>query len=173
MVLSFLTQINGNPTYFIDKIWVGLALNNVVNAWSLNPFLQKYRVKFGKTFDQMNRPLSDNFIGKIHTIREDKANRWKPGIMIDFFINTRKENMFRFAPKIPVISVQDFEISYFTDAPYCYNMPIVTVDGKYISKENLLILSRNDGFESVEDFLKYFNQDFKGKIIHWTHFNYE
>jgi len=36
----------------------------------------------------------------------------------------------------------------------------------------LKTLARNDGFESVDDFFKWFNADFQGKIIHWTDFKY-
>lgn len=28
------------------------------------------------------------------------------------------------------------------------------------------------GFDSVKDFFRYFNKDFKGKIIHWTDLKY-
>ena len=30
----------------------------------------------------------------------------------------------------------------------------------------------NDGFDSIENFLRWFNKDFEGKIIHWTGFRY-
>ncbi|OXA76380.1 hypothetical protein B0A58_07345 [Flavobacterium branchiophilum NBRC 15030 = ATCC 35035] len=47
---------------------------------------------------------------KIHTIREDKNDRWKVGNKIDFFINARQKNMFRFAPVLPVVNTQKIEI---------------------------------------------------------------
>ena len=33
-------------------------------------------------------------------------------------------------------------------------------------------LAINDGFESLKHFFEYFNEDFEGKIIHWTDLKY-
>jgi hypothetical protein len=91
--------------------------------------------------------------------------------MIDFFINTRKKDMFRFAPKIPVISTQEIDISN----PYPKNtewMPNVWIDNKKLNSIEIFELAKNDGFDSIEDFFNYFNQDFTGKIIHWTNLKY-
>lgn len=190
MMLSFLTQIGGKPTFFPEKIITGLFKNKIISREkTIELFYPKALMKIipmeyhgFKGNVEISKIKFDNSIdhrAKIHTIREDKANRWKPEIMIDFFINSRKPDMFRFAPKIPVVSIQTFEIKYFG------NSATVLIDGKWygdaffdgfmsldgynIDLENLAI---NDGFESLEDFLKYFNKDFKGKIIHWTNFKY-
>lgn len=109
---------------------------------------------------------------KLHTIREDKANRWQTGMKIDFFINVRKKDMFRFAPVLPVVSVQEIIIFYDTDFAYSYNQPAVYINGSHITGAILLALAQNDGFDTVEEFFAYFNKDFKGKIIHWTNFQY-
>lgn len=37
---------------------------------------------------------------------------------------------------------------------------------------NMLKLAINDGFESIDDFFNYFNEDTTGKIIHWTDLEY-
>jgi len=39
----------------------------------------------------------------------------------------------------------------------------------YIEIEQLAI---NDGFDSLKDFMHWFNVDFEGKIIHWTKLKY-
>jgi hypothetical protein len=44
----------------------------------------------------------------------------------------------------------------------------VVVDGIILDKSEVELLARNDGFESVEDFFKWFDNDFEGWIIHWT-----
>ena len=36
----------------------------------------------------------------------------------------------------------------------------------------MLNLVQNDGFASISDFLKFFNKDYTGKIIHWTDLKY-
>ena len=35
-------------------------------------------------------------------------------------------------------------------------------------QKKMELLSQNDGFDSVQDFLDYFSENFYGKIIHWT-----
>ena len=40
-------------------------------------------------------------------------------------------------------------------------------------QENMLQLAKNDGFDSIEDFFKFFTKDiFVYKLIHWTDFKY-
>ena len=102
---------------------------------------------------------------KIHTIREDKNERWKVGTKIDFFINVRQKNMFRFAPVLPVVSTQDIEIEYTGSGVY---NAWVFINGKLMNEKNLLEFAQNDGFDTIEDFFAYFNKDYTGKIIHWT-----
>lgn len=123
-----------------------------------------------------NYVAKDKLPPKLHTIREDKTDRWKPGTKIDFFINCRQKNMFRFAPVLPVVSVQEIEIIWvgFSDG----YRPWVKIDGKNIytldqfDTDKMLLLAQNDGFDSDQDFFAYFNKDFKGKIIHWTDLRY-
>ena len=48
----------------------------------------------------------------------------------------------------------------------------VIIDGRYLNYDEIKILSLNDGFDSVQQFFKWFNKDFEGKIIHWTKLKY-
>lgn len=172
MILPFSSQINGKPTYFVEKILKSfdgkdcteddeLMLKEAIYLELLSPF--KY----------------DEVKPKLHTIREDKNDRWKPGVMIDFFINARQPNMFRFAPRIPVVSVQKIKIVHFLAEAHIYIDDSFygeiffngnkEIDGYAVNIEELAI---NDGFDDVEDFIAYFNKDFTGKIIHWTDLKY-
>jgi len=106
---------------------------------------------------------------KIHTIREDRQDRWKAGNKIHFStgIRTPGYNCFKVAK---CMGVQEFEIVWIHDLPFIYigdKMPMGLSDAE------IVILSRNDGFDSTEDFFSWFNKDFKGKIIHWTDFRYD
>lgn len=187
MILPFSTQLNGKPTYFIDKIWIGLCLKHIINARELEEYFTDYRYKFGKSFDQIERPLSDNYFGKLHTIREDKTDRWKRGVMIDFYINNRSKNAFCFAPRIPVISTQDI---FMTKRGNDIEITISKV-GSYMGGDDFYLyhddkekLAINDGFVSYSEFVEYFssviaengsktgNYWFSGKIIHWTNLKY-
>jgi len=165
MILPFSTQLNGKPTHFVEKIFLGLK----------NGFTQEdnYKIEYELSEEEYTKEYKTDLIvfcsvkPKLHTIREDKNNRWKPGVMIDFFINARQKNMFRFAPRIPVVSTQKIEIFYFTDWP-CVDQPAIYIDGKFLPYEQWLELAQNDGFDNIQDFFEYFNTDFSGKIIHWT-----
>lgn len=175
MTLGFSTQLNGKPTYFPEKIVTGLEHNKIItfseaeylfdsNIISKNGLC--YRIKLDGTID---------YKPKLHTIREDKNDRWIAGTKIDFFINCRQPTMFRFAPVLPVVSTQNIYITYtlakkamvFID-DVCYYMQDLSLEHNH----KMLHLAQNDGFNTIEDFFEYFSEDFKGKIIHWTDLKY-
>ena len=163
MILSFKTKINGKPTLFPEKIFAGLIKNKIIPT--SKEFFECYR---------MNHDVI-KLNPKIHTIREDNANRWKTGIMIDFFIGTRTKNMFRFAPRIQVVSKQRIFMTYL---PQCGQGFEVTLDGRYLYKDEIEKIAINDGFDTVAEFEEYFisqmkEDQFSGKIIHWTDLRYD
>ena len=176
MILPFSTQLNGKPTYFVEKILKGLAENNLITPEELSyrmcpaPVV-KYPTAYGFIFD-----MTIDIKSKLHTIREDKNDRWKPGTKIDFFINCRQKNMFRFAPVLPVVSVQKVEIVYYHNREtLTLDLPQkrgVIVDDKPLMRSEIEQLALNDGFDTIENFFAYFNEDFTGKIIHWTVLRY-
>ncbi|WP_407488035.1 hypothetical protein [Elizabethkingia anophelis] len=163
MILSFKTQINGKPTLFPEKIFAGLIKNKIVPE--SKEFFKCYRMP-----PMLIRLLTP----KIHTIREDSSSRWKVGMMIDFFVGTRTKNMFRFAPRVPVVSIQTIFFDYFPKSDSLHAI----IDGKHQSEEKLRIIAQNDGFENYEDFKEYFKplipygSPKKMKLIHWTDFKY-
>lgn len=156
MILPFSTQLNGKPTYFVEKIHKSFRLHDVNMKAAIDP-----RVHYPPDY---NFVAKDKFRAKIHTIREDKKDRWKPGTKIDFFINCRQPNMFRFAPVLNVVSVQNIEIKFSE----FLNDVEIKIDGKLNTTEQNQELAWNDGFENLWLFLIYFSEDFRGKIIHWT-----
>lgn len=171
MILGFKTKINEKPTFFVEKILIGI--DKKIGTIFTETYLNDYK----KRVDQSLPPV--NYNSKLHTIREDKNNRWKSGVMIDFFINVRTKKMFRFAPKLRVVSTQKIEIKYIPmTIPKGELRPWVKVDGKTvffidkIENDKMLQIAQNDGFDTTEDFFSYFNEDFNGKIIHWTDLKY-
>jgi hypothetical protein len=168
MILPFSTQLNGKPTYFVERIHKCFSLKEIYMIAGLDP-----SVHYPKDY---NFVAKDKLSPKLHTIREDKNDRWKAGTKIDFFINCRQKNMFRFAPVLPVVSTQKVEIKWIG-----FNngfRPCIWIDKKLIydlagiNKKQMLELAQNDGFDTIEDFFRYFDKDFKGKIIHWTDLKY-
>jgi len=185
MILSFSTKINGKPSYFIEKIWEGLLRNVFENDIDYIDYMSRHEEVFGKNWDFIPDETERMTSGKIHTIREDKKDRWQTGTKIDFFINTYQKNMFRFAPVLPVVSVQKIEIKWFDDGKIkqvsvfidgkiygtvCYNFGVNVTE--LYKRKKLDLLAQNDGFDTIEDFFAYFNEDFKGKLIHWTDLKY-
>tara|TARA_R110002124_G_scaffold246210_1_gene411304 strand:+ start:133 stop:663 length:531 start_codon:yes stop_codon:yes gene_type:complete len=176
MILPFSTQLNGKPTYFLERIWEGLMRNVFDTDNEYQAFLRLHRKQFGKYWDWFPESHKRLENPKIHTIREDAKDRWQVGTMIDFFINCRQPTMFRFAPRIPVVSIQEIEIIYYTDRETLIkDLPpkkAVVVGNSRLNQIEIEQLAQNDGFDTIEDFFAYFNDDFKGKIIHWTNLKY-
>jgi hypothetical protein len=111
---------------------------------------------------------------KIHTIREDRHNRWEQFRLIQFAtgVRTKQYNCFK---ELPCDSIQKIEITYqgkdifvYVDGMYIYD----SIAPHEISINKMLCLAINDGFKSLDDFFEWFNKDFTGKIIHWTNFRY-
>jgi len=171
MILPFSTKMNGKPTYFVERIHQSLKSTYFNDSVGFSP------AHVPKDFDFVMFPLLEP---KHHTIREDEKDRWKAGNKIDYFINCRQKDMFRFAPVLPVVSTQKVEIRWYE----LFDKKMVRVfidnrsfacvkfDSTMIVTGEMLLFAQNDGFDTIEDFFAYFNEDFKGKIIHWTDLRY-
>ncbi|OWP80067.1 hypothetical protein BWK63_13030 [Flavobacterium covae] len=163
MKMKFNTTINGKPNYFIERIHKSFRLKEVYMVAGLCP--------------QTHYPVGYNFRAKdilppkIHTIRKDIENLWNKGVIIEFWVG----DFFKFAPENPVISTQKIVIRHI---PLTISKgelrPVVWIDDKLyfdmagINHPQMLELAQNDGFDTIEDFFKYFDKDYDGKIIHWT-----
>jgi len=106
---------------------------------------------------------------KIHTIREDKNNRWKPANTIHMAVGVRTKNYTQFALH-NCISVQTIEIRRFHGVALSFST--IKIGNNYIWQGDWLKIARNDGFETLEEFFDWFDKDFTGKIIHWTTLKY-
>ena len=184
MQLSFSTHINNQPSYFTYKILLALWKEATINCGEL---LHSHVLKKIYEYDsivkgsdqEISKQKLEDLKPKIHTIREDKSNRWKVGNKIHFIINPRTKKRFQFAPIVDVVSIQYIKIEWLGEGFY----PYITIwDDEHETKLNptnhfdyvsqLEDLSINDGFESFQEFLNYFDKDFEGKIIHWTNEKY-
>jgi hypothetical protein len=180
MILSFMTRwgkdmpahMAGRPTYFVEKIVT--SLKTVYGGF----LPAKYKPKdFDFEASLEVRP-------KLHTLRRgitsNWENRWKAGMDIHFYINTRTKNMFQFAPVMKVKSTQKISIihdEHDVVAVFIDHRPYAIFNKKHgkpgmNSGARLQALAYNDGFDSVADFFAYFNTDFVGQIIHWTDLKY-
>lgn len=108
---------------------------------------------------------------KIHTLREDTSNRWKMGMIIQFWMHNprnKSKNPHQFKEG-QCQSIQSISITRKSDY---LNDTIVIVDGNKLTLEETQQLAWNDGFNNLAEFLMWFKDGFNGKIIHWTDFKY-
>lgn len=108
---------------------------------------------------------------KIHSIREDKSNRWKQGMKIHLWRGNPRnvsQNPYSFGERVCISMQKIFIHPDFGPSGGLYSF--VTIDGRQITGDELEQLARNDGFSSVRQFFLWFKKtgDFTGKIIHWT-----
>lgn len=161
-------EFAGQPNFFAEKIWQSLMDNKISEYIDY----RNYEILFDDKFDRYWDGSRTIFNSKLHTIREDKNNRWKAGNNIHFVINNRTKDRFQFAPVVKCVSVQYIEISHTSLSRKNFSKPFVKVDGKYLLYSEMKSLAINDGFPSVEAFFQFFDKDFNGKIIHWTDLKY-
>lgn len=187
MTLSFTEKINNKPNYFVEKIWHGLILNRIFGLQYYDAYQGTHYAKFGRKWEKNNENLKTRVHPKVTTIREDKGNRWKVGMAIHPVINNRSENRYQFAPTFRCLGLQAIEIKMspcdLNGVNASETKTEMYIDGRLMFSNywyfqdpdagfKMLEFVRNDGFESVPAFLKYFNKPFKGKIIHWTNLKY-
>jgi hypothetical protein len=101
---------------------------------------------------------------KIHTIREDKHNRWKIGSKIHFWLGNPRNIRSKSKPYNfgigEVYKIQNIEIYPKIDC-------VVIDNAEFNIKWFLDALAFNDGFDSWEEMKEFFKSDFKGKILFW------
>jgi hypothetical protein len=153
MTLGYSQQFPwGEPTNFQEKILVGAAPERV---------------------------LGPSFFPKLHSMREDAKDRWKPGMAIHHVYGSRTKNRECFLEN-KCISTQRVQIRHskvtgkdsMGNDVVVGNSRIILIDGRVMSDETVKQLAINDGFDSVEDFFRWFGENWNGKIIHWTKLRY-
>jgi hypothetical protein len=156
--------LKGEETYFPEKILKEYFTNNTVQA---PDYLKLAATWYEELFEDSNYNFRFNpdFCHKKHTIRADRTNRWKVASKIDFTINIGTENEFKFAEG-ECKSIQKIKI-----LPKNSSCDIF-IDDEKLSTKQVVELVQNDGFDSLDDFMAYFDTDFEGKLIHWMNFNY-
>src|SRR3989337_2267378 len=82
---------------------------------------------------------------KIHTIREDKTNRWIDGRVIQGATGVRTKKYNQFFEGV-CVSTQKIEFEY------ACGYATVLVDNKVLSNNQIEKIAISDGFESIGDF---------------------
>lgn len=111
---------------------------------------------------------------KIHTLREDKKDRWKVGKTIHFATGVRTKN-YKEIRKGIVVSTQKVTMSYKHN-----NIILIFVDGRELLPLEKSEFIFNDGFVNETEFFDWFYPLIKSteenylklKLIHWTNHKY-
>jgi len=124
---------------------------------------------------------------KKHSLRTDRKNRWITGRKIQHAhgVRTKQYDHFQNGECKSVQHIVIEELTVDTLEPdhfYIYDYQIngkpdikgfrILVDDRVLSWEEIITLSRNDGFDTVQDFFRWFFDGFNGKIIHFTDLKY-
>lgn len=117
---------------------------------------------------------------KVHTIRQDKNERWQPGKLIQFCTGVRTKQHNQFTENV-VKSVQYVSIFVKQKKIFVTNQLVLAlgvIDSDVcLTPEKMHDLAVNDGFDNINEFFEFFENNyktevFKGKIIHWTNCKY-
>jgi hypothetical protein len=106
---------------------------------------------------------------KIHTIREDKTDRWYPGTQIHMATGVRTKHYNCFSDQFKCVSTQRIFMTLG------WNLEITVDFDSYLYNADKLRLIANDGL-TYDEFIKWFfpgdKDEFSGTIIHWTALRY-
>ncbi|UHG91789.1 hypothetical protein [Spirosoma oryzicola] len=113
---------------------------------------------------------------KKHTLREDLKNRWKAGNSIQFVVGNRT----RFRRQFHSGECTGTQTVHITINKKGTNRLRVLVNGSFLKDDTLLLFILNDGFESMTEFMDWFeplveaapNRLLTLKLIHWTDLRY-
>ncbi len=182
MTLQFSTKwskkmgsFQGHQTLFVPQILNGLYKNQILDAKQVVAYETDY-YHFMQEKNKYFTPIATEN-QKLHTIRADDTNRWYKGRDIHFKVWQDKpyhSDTFQFAPIIKCTSVQKIEIIYSDDELCDFHClePVIKIDNKPLSLEEVEELAVNDGFKDAHKFCQWFGEDFSGKLIHWTDLKY-
>ncbi len=117
---------------------------------------------------------------KIHTLRDDPADRWKLGNKIHMAtgIRTPKYNCFNDTHNCK--STQMVTLGYDSEGEFyiqVFNGQTLAAELHGVEQE---IFAKNDGFDSLEDLKAWFDPEIQAnegtythkKLIHWTDYKY-
>jgi len=134
-----------------------------------------------------NTGFQDKIIDGIkkHSFRIDSHKRWKSGIKIQFATGVRSKRYNNFSDGeckcIQHVVIEEYCLA--NDNHSFLFIPSnsshiqqkkfrVIIDNRILHWTEIVKLSRNDGFDSPEDFFRWFYNGFDGFIIHWTDLKY-
>lgn len=147
----------GDLTNYVYKIFAGLSERHKKHFW--------YGVLLALEFDS---ELLNDWPGskKVHQVVSQDLYRQTeihPGEMLHFIMRRDNRNEYRFCPPVYTLFVQDFEVVWTKRTVYVF------LDGMRLVGPVLDLFLKEEGFDSLEDFKRYYPKDFYGFCIHWEY----
>lgn len=178
--------IGGIETRFTERIWAGLVHFNLVSYADFELWTERLFQDENIDFDYLNELIhNQDYKGKVHTIRRDKLDKWSDLETIHLTLLNKFSKRYKIAPGIKCQGKQAIEFKYYEDenGKVCKvsieSVPFGCViwnngfEHEPIITGHLQELAENDGFNNVDELFSYFDQDFKGYLIHWTPYKYK
>jgi hypothetical protein len=114
---------------------------------------------------------------KVHTIRDDKHNRWKVGAKIHFWLGNPRNTRGKLKPYQfglgEVSRVETIRMDFAIPEEWKPDVVFIGEDIRLKTEDELNALAINDGFENWSKMKQwFFNPDgqYFGKIIFWKNF---
>lgn len=178
MILNFITHFpDGAPTYFADKVSESFDFLNDDelckawdSAWAKTDFYEKSNELFKRIGENANLFFGD-VLPKIHSLREDIHDRWCVGMKIHFYVwsRTKKATCFGIGE---VKAIQYAIINAQLQRIFIMDEKNGLGHSRELLGTDLADFVLNDGFDSIDQFWKFFTQSKTYKLIHWTDFKY-
>jgi len=109
---------------------------------------------------------------KKHTLRRDPKRRWRAGMVIQHVLFARTKKRRCFSAGV-CNGVEEVAIKFNGDT-----VEAMVIEERLMDCETIEILVKNDGFSSLQDFVKWFSpahdedRVWRGRIIHYTSLRY-
>lgn len=191
----------GTDTWFVWRIWNGFEIDKNRGRMSLmlrviafiikcSAYSLKYEELFSRFWTPSVKPNTKRMVQGIV-----KGERFKVGDTIKICVKNGKKRL-QVVPKMEIKSVRPFSVEHSLTyrrrvlfGPH-YVWVAVRIENETFQFENTRISPKGDecsdisgleklqqftqdcGFDSMHDFLLYFNKDFKGQVVRWEGLKY-
>jgi len=86
---------------------------------------------------------------KTHSIREDKNDRWRPGVIVDAFVDPRQKTMRRLMPPTPCIYTEPLEMIAINQSVVAVERIVLVIDGRRLDLDESNLFAWRDGFRHL------------------------
>lgn len=86
---------------------------------------------------------------KTHSIREDKGDRWRSGVIVDAFVDPRQKTMRRLMPSTPCIYTEPLQMIAVNQSLVAAERIALVIDGRRLDLDESNLFAWRDGFRHL------------------------